>query len=224
MIDAYPQPFWRNRVLNWSKFFEKNNREDVLKDLINHAKTTMLHNTTNVDFGCASANFAYCVGIRNYIGIDICKNFLETAKTRIDTTLNEDFWNVTFDNNSVDNVVSTTVIDDYKDNQKKRFFKKIYDMLKPGGYFYFSAYSPDDGRAGNARIDYLQKHQPEGFEIELRGLSELYVENEFYYEQLFRQTKFKIEFFKKDRRKGKLASIYKPVEVHRVTLLYILKK
>ena len=96
-MDFSPQSFWENSIFNWDENFKVQNRALILDELIKKAQEIITENTTNVDFGCATACVAQLVGVRNFIGIDVCQSYLDIAKTRIDRTINRDFFDVNFE-------------------------------------------------------------------------------------------------------------------------------
>ncbi len=101
-------------------------------------------NTISIELGCGTGVFAKTVGLRNIIGIDFSSSMLKIAQERMDKIYEKDIFNLQLEENSIDNVFVLFVVSDYSSNKKVELFKQIHAYLKQGGYFFFSAYSPND--------------------------------------------------------------------------------
>jgi SAM-dependent methyltransferase len=69
----------------------------------------------------------------------------------MDTVWQKNIFDLQLKKNSVDNVISLFVIDDYPSDKKEMFFRQVFSFLKPGGHFFFAGYSPNDERMGKLR-------------------------------------------------------------------------
>lgn len=56
----------------------------------------------------------------------------------------ESIFELTVKKDSVDNIVSLFVIDDYPADIKEKFFADIFSFLKQDGHLFFAAYTPND--------------------------------------------------------------------------------
>ena len=100
--------------------------------------------TVSIDLGCGTGLFAEAVGVRNIIGVDFSFPFLTSSRRRMDIVWEQNIFGLQLAKNSVDNIVSLFVIDDYPSEKKHMFFRQVLSFLKPGGRFFFAAYSPND--------------------------------------------------------------------------------
>lgn len=140
--------------------------------------------SVTIDLGCGTGLFAKLSDNPNIVGVDFSSTLLQLASERMLTIYKESVFDFQRPSNSVDNIVSLFVIDDYPDDQKISFFNKIFSILKSDGHFFFATYSPNDERMGklknsvNLTIDnrftiylesleyYINKLNESGFEIE----------------------------------------------------------
>ena len=106
---------------------------------------------TSIDLGCGTGLFAKAVGNRKIVGVDFSEPFLEVARERMDRVIQQSVFEVHLKANSVNNAVSLFVLDDYPSDQKISFFRQVFAWLKPGGCFFFAAYSPNDERMGKLK-------------------------------------------------------------------------
>jgi len=105
----------------------------------------------SVDLGCGTGLFSEAAGVRSIIGVDFSSSLLALARTRMNTVLQKNIFDLTLAKDSVDNAISLFVMDDYPPERKRAFFSKTFSFLKPGGHFFFAAYSPRDERMGKMR-------------------------------------------------------------------------
>lgn len=133
---------------------------------------------SSVELGCGSGVFSAVSGIKNITGIDFSQTLLDAASKRMDHVLLADIFDLKMPRESIDNIVSLFVIDDYCDDKKTKFFADILIMLKPGGHLFFAAYSPND--------EGMQRFQATlGYKA--------FVESERYYISLLTKTGFIID-------------------------------
>jgi ubiquinone/menaquinone biosynthesis C-methylase UbiE len=102
----------------------------------------------SMDLGCGTGIFAKTVGVRDIIGIDISPPMLDVARTRMDTVYESNIFELHLEENSVDNIITLFVLADYPSEKKTDFLRQVYSCLRPGGHFFFSTYSPNDGYMG----------------------------------------------------------------------------
>ena len=137
----------------------------------------------SIDLGCGTGLFAKTVGHRQIIGFDFSEPFLDIARQRMDKTVQKSLFELQLESNSVDNAVSLFVIDDYPSHQKTSFFSQVFTWLKPGGHFFFAAYSPADERMGKKKVQINTKTAAE-FEI--------FLEDSISYENRLADCGFKV--------------------------------
>jgi ubiquinone/menaquinone biosynthesis C-methylase UbiE len=140
----------------------------------------------SMDLGCGTGVFAKTVGIKNIIGVDISPTMLEIARKRINVIYEDNIFDLRVENNSVDNVITLFVLEDYPQEKKRGFLRQVYSYLKRGGRFFFSAYSPNDG--------YMGKSARERSNMRSGGGSyEVCLEDASTYQNMLEETGFKIE-------------------------------
>ncbi len=121
--------------------------------------------------------------MRARAGIDFSPSMLEKARKRMNEIWMKDVFQLRLEENSVDNVITLFVVSDYPLVKKRVLFKQIFSYLKPGGHFFFSAYSPDDGYFRD--LDEIKvKESGESFTLHL--------EDESYYLDIFSDIGFDI--------------------------------
>jgi SAM-dependent methyltransferase len=108
-------------------------------------------NTASIELGCGTGLFAELANARNIIGVDFSASLLAKAKNRMDTVWQKSIFDLDIAACSFDNVISMFVIDDYPADKKRDFFSRVAACLKPGGHFFFAAYSPNDEGMGILR-------------------------------------------------------------------------
>lgn len=108
-------------------------------------------NSTTVDLGCGTGLFAKLSGNSNIVGVDFSSELLETASTRMEKIVEASIFEFKKPDNSLDNIISMFVLDDYPNDTKLSFFESVFKMLKPGGHFFFAAYSRNDERMGRRK-------------------------------------------------------------------------
>ena len=125
---------------------------------------------TSIDLGCGTGLFAKVVGAKSLVGVDFSEVLLASARERMETVLQHDIFDLPFAACSIENIVSLFVIDDYSSEKKARFFATVFSLLKPGGNFFFAAYSPRDERMG-AWHGAFNRQRQESIEIYLEDVS-----------------------------------------------------
>lgn len=138
----------------------------------------------SIDLGCGTGLFAKAVGIRNIVGIDFSFSLLTSARRRMDKVWQKNIFELQISNNAVHNIISLFVMDDYPSEKKLTFFGQVFSFLKPGGLFFFAAYSPNDERMGKLREVVNAKV----------GLNfEVYLEDASFYEDSLKECGFILE-------------------------------
>lgn len=142
--------FWKTRNAKEFDAIANNSRRMAALRRVSTLATPALsrEGATSLDLGCGTGLFAGVVGVRSLIGVDFSEALLVSARERLETVLHHDIFDLPFAANSIDNIVSPFVIDDYIPEKKAKFFTKVSSLLKPGGNFFFAAYSPNDERMG----------------------------------------------------------------------------
>ena len=125
---------------------------------------------TSIDLGCGTGLFAGVVGVRSLVGVDFSDALLASARERMGTVLQHEIFDLPFAEDSIDNIVSLFVIDDYPSEKKAKFFATVFSLLKPSGNFFFAAYSPHDERMGTWHGAFNRKGQ-ESIEVYLEDVS-----------------------------------------------------
>ena len=138
----------------------------------------------SIDLGCGTGLFAEAVRVRSIIGVDFSSPFLTSARRRMDTVWEQNIFDLQLAKNSVDNIISLFVIDDYPSEKKRMFFRQVFSFLKPGGHFFFAAYSPNDERMGRLR---------EVIDAKARVSFEIYLEDASFYEDRLQECGFAID-------------------------------
>jgi ubiquinone/menaquinone biosynthesis C-methylase UbiE len=149
--------------------------------------------TVSIELGCGSGLFAEAAGARNIVGVDFSSSLLAYARRRMDTVWQKDIFELQLTKNSVDNIVSLFVIDDYPSKKKRLFFARVFSFLKQGGHFFFAAYSPNDERMGSLR-EVINPKAGVTFQIHLEDAS--------FYKRMLRLCGFKIDVSKVLRTRG----------------------
>ncbi len=140
----------------------------------------------SMDLGCGTGLFAEAVGVRNIIGVDFAPSLLNSAREKMDTVWRQNIFDLQLAQNSVDNIATLFVIDDYPSDKKCMFFKQVFSFLKPQGHFFFAAYSPKDERMGTQREAIRAKAKaPDSFEV--------YLEDTYFYENTLLECGFAID-------------------------------
>lgn len=140
----------------------------------------------SIDLGCGTGLFAETVGVRSIIGVDFSPSLLNSARRRMDTVWQQNIFDLQLAQNSVDNIASLFVIDDYPSETKCMFFKQVFSFLKPHGHFFFAAYSPKDERMGTQRdVIKAKTKAPDSIEV--------YLEDASFYENTLSECGFAID-------------------------------
>lgn len=140
----------------------------------------------SMDLGCGTGLFAEAVGVRNIIGVDFAPSLLNSARERMDTVWQQSIFDLQLAQNSVDNIATHFVIDDYPSEKKCMFFKQVFSFLKPQGHFFFAAYSPKDERMGTQReVIRAKAKAPDSFDV--------YLEDTSFYENTLLECGFAID-------------------------------
>lgn len=134
----------------------------------------------SVELGCGSGLFSEVSGIRNMTGIDFSQTLLDVAAQRMNHVLLESIFDLNMPRESIDNIISLFVLDDYPSDMKKRLFSDVFSFLKPGGHLFFAAYTKNDEGIKKFQqiIDY-----------------EVHVESEYLYRKLLTSLGFSIKVF-----------------------------
>lgn len=141
-------------------------------------------NSVTIDLGCGTGLFAELSNNRNIVGVDFSSTLLQLASKRMVNTYQESVFDFQRQDNSIDNIISLFVIDDYPDNQKAIFFNKVFSMLKSNGYFFFGSYSPNDERMGKLKTSVNNT---------IGNRFTIYLESIEYYQNRLSATGFEIE-------------------------------
>jgi ubiquinone/menaquinone biosynthesis C-methylase UbiE len=140
----------------------------------------------SMELGCGTGIFAKTVGINNIIGVDMSPPMLEIARKRMDIVYEKNIFDLRLEKNSVDNIIILFVLADYPSEKKMNFLQQVYSFLKPGGHFFFSAYSPNDGYMGkSARVRSTMRKGGGSFEVYLEDVST--------YQNMLEKIGFRIE-------------------------------
>jgi ubiquinone/menaquinone biosynthesis C-methylase UbiE len=169
-------------------------------------------NTVSIDFGCGTGLFAETVGVRNLIGVDFSDSLLVAARKRMDTIWQQNIFDLQLPKHSVDNIVSLFVIDDYPSEKKRLFFRQVFSFLKPGGRFFFAAYSPNDERMGVLRKVVSRKTE-NSFEVYLQPAS--------FYEKLLKDCGFTINQSKIFKTLGEFKTETQVISIRREFILIV---
>lgn len=140
----------------------------------------------SIDLGCGTGLFAEVVGVRNIIGVDFASSLLNSARERMDTVWQQSIFDLQLTQNSVDNIASLFVIDDYPSETKCMLFRQVFSFLKPQGHFFFAAYSPKDERMGTQREVIKVKAKS-------RDSLKVYLEDASFYENTLLECGFAID-------------------------------
>ncbi len=144
---------------------------EAIRRVANYAKRHLSKkDAVSLDLGCGTGLFAEAVGVRSIIGVDFSSPLLTLAQKRMDTVWEKDVFNLQLSENSVDNIVSLFVMDDYLAAKKRFFFEQVLRFLKPRGHFFFAAYSPNDERMGSM-CQVINTKAGLSFEIHLESVS-----------------------------------------------------
>ena len=169
----------------------------------------------SLDLGCGTGLFAEAVGVRSIIGVDISPSMLELARKRMDTVWEKNIFELQLENSSIDNIISLFVIDDYLSEKKFVFFRKVFDSMKPGGRFFFSAYSPDDGYMGKIH------------EITLKnggGSFKVHLEDASFYENMLEECGFIVDNIELIHSRGEIERDSRVKELKREFILIVARK
>ena len=164
--------FWKRRnAKEFDAITRNSGRMSALHRVATLAKPALSHEgATSIDLGCGTGLFAGAVGLRSLIGVDFSEALLDSARERMETVLHHDILDLPFAACSIDNIVSLFVIDDYSSKKKAKFFSTVFSLLKPGGNFFFAAYSPHDERMGVCHEEF-NRQAPESVEVCLEDVS-----------------------------------------------------
>lgn len=171
----------------------------------------------SMDLGCGTGLFAEAVGVRSIIGVDFSSPLLNSARRRMDTVWQHNIFDLQLAENSVDNVVSLFVIDDYPSEKKRIFFRQVFSFLKPCGHFFFAAYSPKDERMGTLRevIKVVAK---------ARDSFEVYLEDASFYEDTLQECGFAIDKIEVVNTNGVLEMRRQVIRLKREFILIVARK
>ena len=185
MRDAIME-FWNAKnAENFDSLARSSGRMEAINRVAAIAKSYLSQEgTVSIDLGCGTGLFAEAVGVRSIIGVDFSSPLLTSARRRMDTVWEQNIFDLQLVKNSVDNIVSLFVIDDYPSEKKRTFFKQVFSFLKLGGHFFFAAYSPNDERMGKLR---------EVINAKARVSFEIYLEDTSFYEDRLQECGFAID-------------------------------
>lgn len=131
-----------------------------------------LHPETILDLGCGTGNLVEAA-LKHFPkstihALDISADILNECKSRFVGVDNvqyhqQDFNQINFPPQSFDLIISTISIHHIKDNEKSILYKKIFELLKPGGCFVFA----DQTRGSNLEIyeKHIQRWKEEAFKL-----------------------------------------------------------
>jgi ubiquinone/menaquinone biosynthesis C-methylase UbiE len=171
-MDDVIREFWQTKS---AEDFDHRARSSGRMEAVNRVTEIAKHflskeGAISVDLGCGTGLFAKTVGIRSIIGVDFSSPLLAFARKRMDTVWQKNIFDLQLKKNSVDNIISLFMIDDYPSDKKETFFRQAFSFLKPGGHFFFAGYSPNDERMGKSR-DMIDAKAKVDFEIYLEDAS-----------------------------------------------------
>jgi ubiquinone/menaquinone biosynthesis C-methylase UbiE len=171
----------------------------------------------SMDLGCGTGLFAEAVGVRSIIGVDFSSALLNSARERMDVVWQQSIFDLQLAKNSVDNIVSLFVIDDYPSEKKRVFFGQVFSFLKPQGHFFFAAYSPKDERMGTLREVIKAKAKE-------RDSLKVYLEDASFYENMLQECGFAIDKSEKINANGVLEVGRQVMRLKREFILIVARK
>ena len=171
----------------------------------------------SIDLGCGSGLFAETVGVRSIIVIDFSSSILNSARKRMDTVWQQNIFDLQLAKNSVDNIVSLFVIDDYPSEKKRMFFRQVFSFLKSQGHFFFAAYSPKDDRMGTLREVIKAK-------AKARISLEVYLEEASFYKDTLQECGFAIDKSESINANGVLKIRREVIRLKREFILIVARK
>lgn len=169
----------------------------------------------SIDLGCGTGLFSEAAGVRDIIGVDFSSSLLDLAKTRMNTVLQKNIFDLTLAKDSVDNAISLFVIDDYPSERKRAFFSKVFSFLKPGGHFFFAAYSPRDERMGKMR---------EAIDSKAGARLEVHLEDSASYEDKLKECGFIIDSSEVFRTHGVFGIGFREMKLRREFIIISARK
>lgn len=206
--------FWGDRSPeDFDSTAKVSGRMVAIKRMAGIAEPYLSKNVLSIDLGCGTGLFEKVVGCRDIIGVDFSMSFLSLAQKRMDKVMKGDIFELPFKNNTVDNIISLFVIDDYPNKQKEKFFQQVFSLLKKHGRFFFSAYSPGDERMGKMRKLINEVSQLD-FEV--------YLEDSCFYEETLKKCGFDIIKSEVINTDGLYTRI--PIKVRREFILIVARK
>ena len=193
--------YWKNRKADsFDQSAYSSGRVAAIQRLVEMAAERLRRPAIrSMELGCGSGLFAEISGVRNITGVDYSETLLEVARRRMDEVRLESIFELKERKESLDNIVSLFVIDDYSTDTKEKFFADIFSFLKKNGHLFFAAYTPDD--------EGMQKF------FQLSGY-ETYVEPASVYKEILTCLGFSIEVFDIINAQGemKLDGVIQPIE------------
>lgn len=169
----------------------------------------------SIDLGCGTGLFAEVVEVRGIIGVDCSPTFLTSARRRMDTVWQQNIFDLRLTKNSVDNIVSLFVIDDYPSEKKRMFFRRVFSFLKPDGRFFFAAYSPNDERMGKLR-EVVSEKTGNRFKV--------YLEPASFYEEVLKVCGFTIDPSEILKTSGQFETETQVISIRREFIVIVARK
>jgi len=183
--------FWNTQnAMEFDSTTKSSGRIEAIKLVAEIAKPHLSKKgTISIDLGCGTGLFAEVSGLRETLGVDFSPSLLALAKKRMNTVWEKDIFDLDLKDNSVDNIVSLFVMDDYPSEKKRAFFRQVFKFLKPGGRLFFTAYSPNDERMGRLREVIAAKALKT---LKRLKLIKVYLEEDSFYKRIFQECGFMI--------------------------------
>ena len=218
MYDAITEYFNKRNGEDFDSRTRSLGRMQAIDQMVAIAKPYLSREgAVSIDLGCGTGLFAETVGVRSIIGVDFSPSLLNSARRRMDTVWQQNIFDLQLANNSVDNIVSLFVIDDYPDEKKRMFFRQVCSFLKPHGHFFFAAYSPKDERMGTRREAIKAK-------AKARDSLEVYLEDASFYEDTLQECGFAIDMSETIKTNGVLRIRRQVIRLKREFILVVARK
>jgi len=102
-----------------------------------------------VDLGCGTGLLERALPEARLLGVDRSRPFLTLARPHLAHAVQGNLLSLPLQTASVEVAVLAFVVEDYPD--KGPFWTEVQRILRPGGRFFFAAYSPRDDRMGTLK-------------------------------------------------------------------------
>ncbi len=138
--------FWDKRAERFENFTDK--RIKGIRELVSKIAPLVKNFKSGVmvDLGCGPGfpgKIFESVLDSPIIGLDFSVPMLKIAKTRLNSLIRGDIFNLPFKRDSIAVIFCINVLSDYA--EKTKAYRQIYDSLKRGGAFLYADYSKNDG-------------------------------------------------------------------------------